>query len=181
MVALTVSCAASEEPPSPSPAQETLTEPVEAQAVSDAPVEIKLPGAEADVRAVATDSTGTLNPPTDIHDVGWWVDSALPGEPGTTVVTGHVNSVSEGDGFADRFPDLAVGEIVEVVEADGDTVSYRVEGTEYHNKATEFPADKLNALDGPPTLALITCGGEFVGPPWGYEDNVITWAVPIDS
>ena len=30
--------------------------------------------------------------------------------------------------------------------------------------------------DGPETLALVTCGGAFVGPPLGYADNIIAWA-----
>ena len=44
------------------------------------------------------------------------------------------------------------------------------------DKEKGFPAEELNRLDGPETLALVTCGGAFVGPPLGYADNIIAWA-----
>ena len=31
---------------------------------------------------------------------------------------------------------------------------------------------------GPETLLLVTCGGEFVGPPLGYANNDFVFAVP---
>jgi hypothetical protein len=34
-------------------------------------------------------------------------------------------------------------------------------------------------LEGPEALALVTCGGNFVGPPLGYEDNIIAFASPV--
>lgn len=184
MVALAgCSGAVDEAPPSASPsAQQTLTEPIEAEVDSPSePVEIKLAnGNSTRIESVATDVNGVLNPPTDIHVVGWWVDSALPDTQGTVVVAGHINSVSEGDGFADQFIHMQPGEEVSLVTADGDTEKYRVTHTTYTSKETEFPAAELNSLEGPEVLALVTCGGEFVGPPWGYEDNVITWADKVE-
>lgn len=146
--------------------------------VPSAPTSLSVNAGAAPVDSVQV-SDGVLHPPEDVNRLAWWKDSALPGTAGTTVITGHVN-LRGTDGFAKQFIDLKPGTPIDVVTADGDVESYAVTEVSNYNKAAEFPLDKLNALSGPEVLALITCGGEFVGPPFGYEDNVIAWATPTD-
>ena len=159
-------------------AQTQLPAPVAARTDEPAaPKSIEVGGDSAVTDAVATDTTGALLPPQDVHRLGWWVDSALPGSgKGTIVVTGHVDEASQGRGFAARFSSLAPGTEVAVTTAKGETVHYRVRNVQKADKEKGFPAEELNRLDGPETLALVTCGGAFVGPPLGDADNIIAWA-----
>ncbi|MFT3715214.1 MAG: class F sortase [Gordonia sp. (in: high G+C Gram-positive bacteria)] len=144
-----------------------------------APVKLTVQGAAAEVATVDTDTDGVLLPPTDINEVGWWVGSALPGSgKGTVVVTGHVDDVSQGKGFAARFPGLKSGDTVSLTTAGHGQHDYRVTRVDEVNKNGGLPTDQLNRLDGPETLALVTCGGPFVGPPLGYQDNIVVWASP---
>lgn len=144
------------------------------------PVTITVGDAEAPVDAVNTTEDGVLHAPQDIRRIGWWAGSAMIGsDAGTTVLTGHVDEVSQGIGFAgEHFADLEVGQEVTVTSADGDRFVYTVVDSERVDKVGELPLERLNDLGGEPELALITCGGEFVGPPLGYADNQIVWLRP---
>ncbi|MEP9392505.1 class F sortase [Gordonia sp. VNK1] len=160
-------------------AQSDLRPPVSARTGDPgAPTSVTAGGGTAPTESVATDTSGALLPPQDVGHLGWWVDSALPGSgTGTVVITGHVDDVDQGRGFAARFGSLTPGSEVTLQTAGGDTVRYRIRDVQTADKENGFPAAQLNRLDGPETLALVTCGGPFVGPPLGYRDNIIAWAV----
>lgn len=172
----TVTGTAEPVPSNPS-AQSDLRPPVTATAAEPTtPVRITAAGTGADVDAVATDSQGALYPPQDVRRVGWWVDSSLPGSgQGSVVVTGHVDDARQGDGAAKRFAGLAPGAEVTVTGKDGAAVRYRVTRTVSISKGA-LPVDDLNRQDGPETLILVTCGGKFIGPPLGYENNDLVYA-----
>jgi len=160
--------------------QSELQAPLSAVADSPAaPQTLTVQGVSAPTRAVQTDAAGALLPPQDVAEVGWWVDSALPGSGrGTIVITGHIDEAEQGDGFAKRFTVLQTGDTVQLTTADGRRLDYRIIRRQQADKESGFPADELNRLDGPERLALVTCGGAFVGPPLGYRDNIIAWAEP---
>ncbi|KXO91837.1 peptidase C60 [Tsukamurella pulmonis] len=164
-------------PSSDPSAQSDLRPPVNATAAEPtAPVTVTVDGAAAPIDAVATDAQGALYPPTDVRRVGWWVDSALPGSgAGSVVVTGHVDDARQGTGYAERFSGLARGAEVTLTGKDGTAVRYRVTRTTSVRKGV-LPTDDLNRLDGPETLILVTCGGRFIGPPMGYENNDLVYA-----
>jgi hypothetical protein len=42
-----------------------------------------------------------------------------------------------------------------------------------------LPLDALFRRDGPPRLALITCGGPFLPDVGSYRDNVVVVAEPV--
>ncbi|EGD56138.1 class F sortase [Gordonia neofelifaecis] len=182
----TAACAADGgDSPPPGTAQANLPAPV--RAASDAPstpVDLTIDGAAAAIDAVATDTAGALLPPRDVHRLGWWVDSSLPGSgSGAIVVTGHVDDVQQGSGFASRFTTLRTGDTVDLTTTDGHRHDYRITRTVLADKEATgsggLPVAELNRRDGPETLALITCGGPFIGPPLGYRDNVVVFAVPV--
>ncbi len=178
-------CATTEQKPATattsSAAQTELPRPLPAKTdESAAPVRVGIGGHTAPVDPVATDTTGTLLPPQDVSRLGWWVDSALPGSGvGTVVIAGHVDEATQGTGFAARFATIPVGSEVTVTSSSGTAVTYRITRIQKADKRSAFPAAELNRLDGAQTLALVTCGGRFVGPPLGYADNVIAWGTPV--
>lgn len=145
-----------------------------------APVTLTIGEVSAPTDPVATDTAGVLLPPQDVSRLGWWADSALPGSGiGSIVVTGHIDDAGQGDGFAAHFADLSAGDEVALSSSDGSSRQYRVDRVLSVGKDGELPLDELNRLDGPETLVLVTCGGEFVGPPWGYANNDFVFATPL--
>ena len=145
-----------------------------------APVTLTIDGVSAPTDPVATDAAGALLPPQDVARLGWWADSALPGSgAGSIVVTGHIDDAAQGAGFAARFVELGVGDEVTVSSADGSARQYRVDRVVSVGKDDDLPLGEVNRLGGPETLLLITCGGEFVGPPTGYANNDFVFAAPV--
>lgn len=126
----------------------------------------------------ATDNNSLL-PPQDVKRVGWYSASAIPGVngSGSSLITGHINDVAQGDGYAHQFTSLKEGDKV-IVTVNGEDRSFTVNAEPYHvPKGTKFP-DIVNQDKGDNQLVLITCGGQFVGGLLGYADNIIVTAVP---
>ncbi len=173
-------CGALTSAPGPSTGQASLPPPVLTQtADAAAPTAVRVAGRVARVRTVDTDADGVLLPPKDIGELGWWIGSARPGAgAGTVVITGHVDDVERGTGFAAAFTGLRAGDEVFVTTADRSEHRYAVTDNRAVAKEGGLPVDELNRLDGPETLALVTCGGPFVGPPLGYLDNIVVFARP---
>jgi len=123
---------------------------------------------------------GALTIPPDVHNVGWDEQTPTPGNPGVTLLAGHVNWVGQGEG--------AMGEIGQLVP--GDQVILNWGGHESTWTITTKPTLSPNTVahpqlftnQGTPTLALVTCGGPFKEIPGvggSYADNVIVQAEQI--
>ncbi|MEW9528987.1 class F sortase [Microbispora sp. NPDC049125] len=102
---------------------------------------------------------------------GWYTGSAVPGEPGASVIIGHVDTKTAPAVFY-RLRDLRKGALVKVARSDGETAEYRVDSVERVSKDS-FPAERVYAEDG---LRLITCGGDFDWSRHEYRDNIIVYA-----
>lgn len=135
----------------------------------------------APVDLVGLTNEGALIPPEDVSRLGWYAASAIPGDPnakGSTVITGHVNHQTQGQGFAYYFTQLEQGDEVSVL-IDGTTHTYRVTKPPFRASKEGALPEEVNDSTGENKLVLITCGGEFVGGSLGYADNVFVIAEPI--
>nr|VDG64159.1 Sortase (surface protein transpeptidase) [Streptococcus thermophilus] len=135
----------------------------------------------APVDLVGLTDEGALIPPEDVSRLGWYASSAIPGDPdakGSTVITGHVNHQTQGQGFAYNFTQLAAGDEVSVL-IDGTTHTYRVTKPPFRASKEGALPEEVNDSTGENKLVLITCGGEFVGGTLGYADNVFVVAEPV--
>jgi hypothetical protein len=120
---------------------------------------------------------GALQVPENGQLLGWWRDGAAPEDSeGTVVVAGHVDTRAHGAGALYRLETLKPGDTIAVATGAGEQ-DYRVEGRQAYRK-DRLPGN-LFSLDGPPRLALITCGGAFDRHIGSYEYNVVVYAVPV--
>jgi sortase (surface protein transpeptidase) len=121
-------------------------------------------------------SNGAIDVPPDDepHLAGWYRHSVTPGQPGRTVIVGHLDSTDSGPAVFWRVGDLRRGDTVEVTRRDGLVVVFRVVRTTVHPK-NEFPADQIYAPSRRPELRLVTCGGRY-DQASGWTDNVIVHA-----
>ncbi|GAB3942840.1 class F sortase [Corynebacterium tapiri] len=159
-------------------AQENL--PIPVTAASDRGVTaISVDGVTAPIDALGLTDEGALVPPEDIQRVGWYAESTIPGadQPGTSVITGHVNDAAQGTGFANRFTHMDIGTKFSIT-VNGQPRIFKVTKASSHvPKGGALPAE-VNDATGPNRIVLITCGGKFVGGPLGYEDNIFVVAEP---
>ncbi|MER7460798.1 class F sortase [Micromonospora sp. NPDC126480] len=147
------------------------------------PVRLAVPAVQisAPVASVGQARDGTIAvPPLERADeTGWYDRGPTPGEPGSAVIVGHVDTKRGPSVFYDLHK-LRPGDPVEVTRADGSVVEFRVDSVEHFPK-DQLPADRVYVEDGKPTLVLITCGGDWVGGRTGYADNVIAFATMTTS
>ena len=141
------------------------------------PVSIAIPriGMRAPVVPVGV-VAGTTEIPVDVATVGWYRYGPSPGERGSAVLVGHVDSPAQGVGAFATLIALERGDRVEVRMTNGRMRAFRVVGR------MTFPKDRLPdsvfRRDGRPTLTLITCGGAFDSSAGRYTENVVVIAVP---
>ncbi|RIV39619.1 class F sortase [Micromonospora radicis] len=142
------------------------------------PVSITVPSVDitAPVKPVGDAPDGSIAVPSlsRHQETGWYDRGPVPGDPGPAVIVGHVDTKSGPSVFYD-LRKLRVGDTAEVTREDGSVAVFTVESVEHFPK-DQLPADRVYGHEGPPSLRLITCGGEWVGGRTGYADNVIAFA-----
>jgi hypothetical protein len=106
---------------------------------------------------------------------GWLRALRTPGEIGTAVILGHVDSAADGPAVFYRLGQLRPGDAVLVDRADGRRARFVVTSVERVAKV-EFPAASVYGPSDVPALRLITCGGTFDHAHGHYRDNVIVYA-----
>jgi hypothetical protein len=133
-------------------------------------------GVRADVVEVGNTEFGSIAAPVDdpAGTAGWYGFGPTPGEAGTAIIVGHVDTAEKPAVFQ-RLREIETGKLIEVRRADRRVATFAVESVEAFPK-TAFPSDRIFADAGTPRLALITCGGAWVGGDVGYADNVIVFA-----
>ena len=144
------------------------------------PVRVRIPaiGVDAEVVAVGQSAPGVMEIPSDVRTVGWYEPGVTPGRRGSAVLSGHVDSRTQGRGAFFDLRRLDVDDTIEVIDADGQVQRWNVVAR------TSFPKDELSdqglfSRGGEPRLVLITCGGEFDAAAGRYTDNVVVHAVPV--
>lgn len=110
--------------------------------------------------------------PSKPAHTGWYRFGSSPGENGSAVILGHVDSRTGPAVFA-RLKELQKGDEVSVTMSDRSVLRYRVDKVATYPNA-KFPATKVYGATGPSTLNLITCGGVY-DPTEGYRSNVVVY------
>jgi sortase (surface protein transpeptidase) len=112
--------------------------------------------------------------PTTIHTVGWYIDGPAPGQEGSAVILGHVDSY-QGVGVFFNLKSLTAGDQIEVVSADGVTTRFVVSKVVEYSKSA-FPDRLVYGPHGTRSLQLVTCGGVFDHATGHYESNIVVFS-----
>jgi hypothetical protein len=147
------------------------------------PVSLAIPaiGVRSRLLHLGLNHDGTIQVPslvTSANEAAWYKYSATPGQPGTAVIEGHVDSY-DGPAVFFRLGALRPGNRIEVTLADGDTAVFLVTGVRQYAK-DKFPAKTVYGQAGYPALRLITCGGDFDPSTGHYLSSVVVFAT-LDS
>jgi sortase (surface protein transpeptidase) len=140
------------------------------------PTELQIPaiGVATSLVALGLNADGTVEVPTDPNRAGWYDRGPAPGEPGSAVILGHVDSTS-GRAVFYRLVTLTPGASITIARSDGTVVRFVVRNvTTYAND--HFPAAAVYRDRGTTTLTLVTCGGTYDEARGGYQANVVVSA-----
>ncbi len=124
-------------------------------------------------------ANGEVMVPTNVHDVGWFREGPTPGEIGSSVVLGHVDS-SNGPGVFFELKTLVAGDLVKVTLADRVTATFKVRSVAQYPK-TAFPAKLVYGSHGTRSLNLVTCGGIFNHATGSYESNIVVFSTLVST
>jgi sortase (surface protein transpeptidase) len=145
---------------------------------SSGPTDIAIPAINVSARVVdvGTAADGSIDVPTSdpVHTAGWYDRGPDPGDVGTAVIVGHVDTRTQPAVFY-GLRQLSPGARIEVTRRDHRVASFRVDSIDFYPK-TEFPGASVFRASAQPRLVLVTCGGPWVGGETGYADNVVVFA-----
>jgi sortase (surface protein transpeptidase) len=140
------------------------------------PVRVDIPriGVSSSLGRLGRAPDGTVGVPKAFGVAGWYAPGTRPGDPGSAVILGHVDS-KRGPAVFFRLRELRRGDEIRVKRADGSWLRFVVERTEQFDKQ-RFPTDEVYYPTLTPGLRLVTCGGLFDPSTGHYRSNIIVFA-----
>jgi hypothetical protein len=145
------------------------------------PAQISIPaiGVKASLLTLGLNGDGTVQVPSpgpNYDRPGWYRYSPTPGQIGSSVILGHVDSAAQGPADFYRLGDLRPGDQIDITLLDRQTVVFSVLGVRSFLK-TKFPTRLVYGKTGYRGLRLITCGGSFDPSTGHYLSNTVVFAV----
>jgi sortase (surface protein transpeptidase) len=143
------------------------------------PVELIIPAIHVStpLETLGRTPQGTLQVPDMTTIAGWYTGSPRPGEIGSSIIAGHIDSTT-GPGVFYRLRLLRPGELVYVRRKGGALAVFRVSAEHMYAK-NEFPTEQVYGPAPDAELHLITCGGTFDPTTGSYLNNVVVYATQI--
>ncbi|QGN48971.1 class F sortase [Micromonospora sp. WMMD558] len=147
--------------------------------VRSQPTRIKIPriGVDAPTVPLGLDRNQQIAVPplNQPRTTGWYKLGPTPGEVGTAVVVGHVDSRVSGRAVFFRLGALKPKDTIEVLRQDGKNATFVVDGVARYPKA-KLPLNQVYGHTGKAQLRLITCGGTYDKAAKSYRDNIVVFA-----
>jgi sortase (surface protein transpeptidase) len=143
------------------------------------PASLSIPAIDVHTTVIKLGVTaqGTLQVPTSTSVAGWYTGSPRPGDVGSSVIAGHIDSYL-GPGVFFRLRLLRPGNLVYVREADGRLAVFRVTSVHMYPK-DHFPTATVYGPSPDAELRLITCGGVFDHATGSYLSNVVAYTTEV--
>lgn len=145
-------------------------------ALRSTPVQIRVPAIALDVSltTLGLNPNGTVQVPTDIQQPGWYRLGPSPGQDGSAVILGHVDSY-QGPAVFFKLRSMVAGDLIDVSLADGASAQFKVTSVAMYAK-TAFPDQQVYAAHGYGALQLVTCGGTFDVQTGHYLSNIVVYS-----
>jgi LPXTG-site transpeptidase (sortase) family protein len=121
------------------------------------------------------DGTPAIPVGADMDKAAWLETSAAPGQTGTAVIIGHVDTIRSGPSVFYNLGKLAPGDTVYVRRQDNRTAIFKVDKLQVYDK-TKFPSTEVYGKASTPVLRLITCTGEWDASAHQYTQNLVAFA-----
>jgi Sortase domain len=148
------------------------------------PLSVSIPeiGVQTKLLRLGRNPDGTMQVPsltTSANEAAWYKYSVTPGQIGTAVIEGHVDS-DQGPAVFFRLGALRPDNLIDVTLADGITAVFRVTGVREYAK-DKYPANVIYAPANYAALRVITCGGDFDPATGHYLSSVVVFASLVSS
>lgn len=125
------------------------------------------------VSELGLNHNGTVRVPTNVNVPGWYKLGPAPGQKGSAVILGHVDSY-KGPAVFYHLSQLRPGNVIVVTLADGRKLTFTVMGLRMFSK-DHFPSRLVYGRRWYSALQLVTCGGTFDYQTGHYESNLVVF------
>lgn len=132
-------------------------------------------GINTNIEPVGLDEQQRMEVPQSWNNVGWYKYGARPGDNGTAVIDGHLDSPT-GAAIFWNLNQLKIGDHVTVIDQQQQTHLFIVTRKVLYSDSN-FPLQTVFAATTTPTLNLITCGGIFNRQAQNYTDRLVIFTV----
>jgi hypothetical protein len=151
------------------------TPPVAPVVAHSTPTSLRIPAISMSVplSTLGLNPDGTVQVPTNDVEPGWFKLGPSPGQIGSSVILGHVDTY-QGPGVFFQLRTLQAGDAVQVSLADGAVVNFAVTSVVQYTK-TQFPSQAVYTSQGTSELHLVTCGGAFDEQTGHYLSNIVVY------
>ena len=145
------------------------------------PVHLAIPKIGVSVRlsVLGLNKKGTVNIPTNFAVPGWYKGDRSPGQKGSAVILGHVDSAT-GPAIFYKLDTLGLGNRIDVTLRNGKKLVFAVIGVRMYEK-TNFPNHLVYGARDYPALQLVTCGGIFDPSTGHYLSNIVVFTALIKT
>ena len=152
---------------------------------ASAPVSIAIPAiaVRSPLQPLGLNRDGTLQVPQPgpfYNEAAWYKYSPTPGQPGPSIIEGHIDSAADGPSVFFRLGALKPGDEIDVTLADRTVAVFTVTGVRQYPKAA-FPTATVYGNTDFAALRLVTCGGAFDTAARSYKANTVVFAALTSS
>lgn len=140
------------------------------------PTQIRLPAISiaAPVVNLGLNSDHTIEVPSEDNAVGWYKYGAVPGDNGTAIMVGHLDSTT-GPAIFWHLNDIKIGDNILITRSDGLTAVFTV-SDKHSYPFDNFPSQQVYANTSYPSLQILTCTGTYSRVVHHYSENLVVSA-----
>lgn len=140
------------------------------------PLRLTIPAIKVDasVQLLGVTAKGAMEVPTNTIDVGWFKFGSRPGEKGSAVIAGHLNTTDGQPGVFARLSELKPGDKIFVKDDQERSFQFNVNKTETYEAGY---AESVYNLNDNYYLNLITCSGTWNNSKNSYDKRLIVTAI----
>lgn len=148
----------------------------------DAPKFIAVPAIDikqARVKSLGVRKNNQIAAPDNIHDAGWYMASAKPGQKGAMFMYGHVSNW-EAKGLLYDLKKLKKGDVITITRGDNQTFTYSVVASEVY-AADKVPMERVLApIDAAlPGLNVMTCSGLLIKGTDDFSERLVVYTTLV--
>lgn len=130
-------------------------------------------GVDAPIRDVGLAADGSMDVPSNPFETGWYEFGPRPGEIGSAVIAGHVDSPARATAVFADLDYLVIGDVI-TIENGEIILSFRVREIRVY-PANADATDIFMSTDGKAHLNLITCSGSWDTKAHQYSERLVVF------
>lgn len=131
-------------------------------------------GVNTTIEPVGTDQEGKMDVPKDDWNVGWYSLGIKPGEKGSAVMAGHLDTATGAPAVFYNLSRLTLGDEVSVVSQEGKNLVFTVIKIQNY-PYDQVPMQEVFELNDKPRLNLITCTGVWNTGDRNYSNRLVVY------